>query len=246
MAIPANCDQQEGNMDYADLGGKIENLLGLQRHAISITFLDTAPAGVNRVKSSGPASCAYWKQASEGEVFYTTTEDHLNCAIGAHTHGASLPPEKATELESTVGQMIGLGYLRTEEVGAIPHRTQPLHVAVYAPLAQSTCAPDVVLVRGNAKHIMLLTEAALAAGIGPQGGIIGRPTCAFIPAAIESGHTIPSLGCIGNRVYTGLGDDEFYFAIPGSRVADLTTELEKIVTANCTLQSYHEERCCAA
>jgi len=233
-------------MDYTNLGGKLESLLGLQRHAISITFLDALPAGVNRVKSPGPASCAYWRQASEGEVFYTTTEDHLNCTIGAYTHGAPLSPEKAADLQSTVGKMIGLGYLRAEEVESIPHRTQPLHVAVYAPLAQSPFAPDVVLVRGNAKHLMLLTEAALAAGIGPQGGIIGRPTCAFIPAAIESGHTIPSLGCIGNRVYTALGDDELYFAIPGSRVADLTRELEKIVAANCALQSFHEERCACA
>jgi uncharacterized protein (DUF169 family) len=233
-------------MDYADLGGKLENLLGVQRHAISISFLDALPPGVNRVKSSGPASCAFWKQASEGEVFYTTAEDHLNCTIGAYTHGAPLPSEKAEELKSTIGEMIGLGYLRSEEVESIPHRTQPLNVAVYAPLAQSPFAPDVVLIRGNAKHLMLLTEAAMAAGIGPQGGIIGRPTCAFIPAAIESGNTVPSLGCIGNRVYTDLRDDELYFAIPGSRVADLTTELEKIVAANSTLQTYHKERCACA
>jgi uncharacterized protein (DUF169 family) len=233
-------------MDYADLGGKLENLLGLQRHAISITFLDALPAGINRVKSPSPASCAYWKQASEGDVFYTTGEDHLNCTIGAYTHGVPLLQEKAAELKSTIGQMIGLGYLRAEEVESIPHRTQPLQVAVYAPLARSPFAPDVVLVRGNAKHLMLLTEAALAAGIGPQGGMIGRPTCAFIPATIESGQAVPSVGCIGNRVYTALGDDELYFAIPGSRVADLTKELEKIVSANSTLQSFHKERCACA
>lgn len=233
-------------MDYADLGGKLENLLGLQRHAISISFLDTLPAGVNRVKSSGPASCAYWKQASEGEVFYTTAEDHLNCTIGAFTHGAPMPSEKEAELKSTIGQMIGIGYLREEEVGSIPHQTQPLNIAVYAPLAQSPFAPDVVLVRGNAKHLMLLTEAAMAAGIGPKHGITGRPTCAFIPATIQSQNAVPSLGCIGNRVYTDLGDDELYFAIPGSRVAELTAELEKIVGANSTLQTFHKERCACA
>lgn len=233
-------------MDYADLGGKLESLLGLQRHAISISFLDALPEGVNRVKSSGPASCSFWKQASEGDVFYTTAEDHVNCTIGAYTHGAPLSSEKAAELQSTIGQMIGLGYLRSEEVESIPHRTQPLNVAVYAPLAQSPFAPDVVLVRGNAKHLMLLTEAAMAAGIGPEGSIIGRPTCAFIPAAIQSGNTVPSLGCIGNRVYTDLGDDELYFAIPGSRVAELTAELEKIVGANSALETFHKERCACA
>jgi uncharacterized protein (DUF169 family) len=179
-------------------------------------------------------------------VFYTTSEDHLNCTIGAYTHGASLSAEKAAELQSTIGQMIGLGYLRAEEVESIPHRTQPLHVAVYAPLAQSPFAPDVVLVRANARHLMLLTEAAMAAGISSQHGMLGRPTCAFIPAAIESGQAIPSLGCIGNRVYTGLGDDEIYFAVPGSKVAELTTELEKIVAANAALQSFHEGRCACA
>jgi uncharacterized protein (DUF169 family) len=232
----------EADMNYADLGTKLENLLGLQRHAISITFLDALPAGVDRVESPGPASCAYWKRASEGDVFCTTAEDHLNCTIGAYTHGAQLPPEKEIELKSTLGQMIGLAYLRAEEVASIPHRKQPLHVTVYAPLAQTPFPPDVVLVRGNAKELMLITEAALAAGIGSQGGIMGRPTCAFIPAAIESGDIVPSFGCIGNRVYTGLGDDELYVAIPGSKVADLTFELEKIVAANSTLRSFHEGR----
>ena len=154
-----------------------------------------------------------------------------------------MSPEKQEEMKSTVGQMIDLGYLRSEEVGIIPHRRQPLHVAVYAPLAQSRFTPDVILVRGNARHLMLLTEAALATGISAKDGIGGRPTCAFIPAAIDSGRTIASLGCIGNRVYTGLGEDEMYFAIPGSKIADFTKELEKILAANRALQSFHEARC---
>lgn len=233
-------------MDYAALGEKLGSLLDLQCRPISITFLDAPPPGVNHVESPGPSGCAYWKRASEGEVFYTTAEDHMNCTIGAYTHGASLPAEKSAELQSTIDQMIGLSYLRAEEVGSIPHRTEPLRVAVYAPLTQSRLAPDVVLVRGNARHLMLLTEGALAIGIGPQGGLVGRPTCAFIPAAVESGHVVPSLGCIGNRIYTGLGDDELYFAIPGSRIEEFISTLEKIVGANQALESYHKGRCASA
>jgi uncharacterized protein (DUF169 family) len=145
-------------VDYPELASKFERLLGLERHAVAIAFMDAAPVGLPRVKAPGPASCVYWKLASDGEVFYTTAEDQLNCTIGAHTHGVSMPPEKSAELESSIGQMIGLNYLRGEKVAQIPHRKEAFHIAVYAPLSQSPGEPDVIVIRGNAKNVMLLTE----------------------------------------------------------------------------------------
>jgi len=38
--------------------------------------------------------------------------------------------------------------------------------------------PDVVLVRGNARQLMLPAEAAQAAGVAGTGAAMGRPTCA--------------------------------------------------------------------
>lgn len=233
-------------MNYGELAQKFEGFLGLEHHAVAIAFLDTAPPNVTRVKASGPASCAYWKTASEGAVFYTTSEDHLNCTIGAYTHGVTLPVDKADELKSTMGQMIGLSYLREDEIPQIPHRKEAFEVAVYAPLGQSPCKPDVVVVRGNAKSAMLLIEAALAAGIAFDQRIMARPTCAFLPQTLEFGSLTPSFGCIGNRVYTGLEDSELYFAIPGSKVAEISQELEKIVKANQALESFHQSRCACA
>jgi uncharacterized protein (DUF169 family) len=233
-------------MNYADLATKLEGLLGLEGHAVSIAFLATPPPGLPRVTSPGPASCSYWKLASGGETFYTTADDHLNCTVGAHVHGVSMPPEKAAELQSTVAKMVALRYLRGDEVPNIPHRQEPLQVAVYSPLKQSPCEPDVVVIRGNAKHVMLLSEAALAAGFGPRGGARVRPTCAFLPETMQSGSVTPSFGCIGNRVYTGLTDSDLYFAIPGGKVAALTAELEKIVAANVALEAFHQARCACA
>jgi uncharacterized protein (DUF169 family) len=229
-------------MDYADLGNRLQTLLGLQRQAIAIAFLDKAPAGVPRVKAPRPASCSYWKLASEGGVFHTTADDHLNCTIGAYTHGVSLSPEKATELQSTIGQLIELNYLRREEVLRIPHRTESFQVAVYSPLAQSPCEPQIVLIRGNARHFMLLTEAAIRAGINPN-GIMPRPTCAFLQETLQTGRATPSFACIGNRVYTGMDNDELYYAIPGLRIAKVVAALEKIVAANQALESFHQARC---
>jgi|SRR3984893_6237064 len=212
---------------------------------IAIAFLDRAPAGVPHVKAPLPASCSYWKLASEGEVFYTTADDHLNCKIGAHTHGVVLSPEEAAELRSTIGQMIGLNYLGPEEVPQIPQRTEPFQVAVYSPFAQSPCEPQIVLIRGNARQFMLVAEAAIGAGIGSNGSM-ARPTCAFLPGTLQTGCASPSFACIGNRVYTDMDNDELYYAIPGLRVAELVAALEKIVAANQALESFHQARCAGA
>jgi len=39
-------------------------------------------------------------------AFYTMPEDHQNCPVGAFTHGVTLAPAKAQELQSLVGLMV--------------------------------------------------------------------------------------------------------------------------------------------
>ena len=65
---------------------------------------------------------------------------------------------------------------------------------------------------------------------------------AMIPAVLARPDGVTSLGCIGNRVYTGLGDDELYFTIPGSRVGDVVERLETVLHANRELERYHQGR----
>src|SRR5215472_5332379 len=101
-------------MDSAQAGRRIEELLGLQSRAVAVAFVPEPPAGLPRVNAPAVASCAYWKMAGDGASFYTEQSDHLNCPIGAHTHGVSIPGDKAAELQSMIGQMIQLEYLRGE------------------------------------------------------------------------------------------------------------------------------------
>src|SRR5262245_1968222 len=134
---------------------RLQELLGLGAPPVAVAFLQTAPAGVPHVAAAGPSSCTYWKRAAEGQTFWTEASDHYNCPVGAYTHGVDLPPAQLQELQGVVGTMVGLGYLRAEEVPHIPRRTGPFGVAVYAPLDRAPAEPDVVVVRGNAKQIML-------------------------------------------------------------------------------------------
>jgi uncharacterized protein (DUF169 family) len=229
-------------MDTHAAGRRMVELLGLTRAPVAVSFLAAPPTGVARVGRPGPAGCAYWRQAAEGAIFYTEAADHHNCPIGSYTHGVALPPTVAKELEGVVGTMVGLQYIRTEEVAALPRRSEAFRVAVYAPLAQAPAPPDVVLVRGHARQIMLVAEAARAAGLAGDGAAMGRPACAMIPAVLAGPGGVTSLGCIGNRVYTGLGDDELYFTIPGGKIGEVVERLETVMHANHELQGYHEGR----
>ena len=220
----------------------LTGLLNLSSPAVAIAFLDEPPAGVERVDRSGPASCDYWRQAAEGRTFFTTAEDHKACPIGAHTHHVLTSPEEQQQLMGLVQNMVALSYIKIEEVPSIPRRTEPLGVAVYGPLASTTLSPDVVLVRGNARQLMLLTEAAQLAGIAGIGPAMGRPTCAVLPAAINSQTVAASFGCVGNRVYTGASDNEAYVAIPGRHVDAIIASLRTIVKANDALEQFHRER----
>lgn len=223
-------------------GTQIQELLGLQLPPVAIAFRTSAPAGIPRIASPAPAGCGYWRLAAEGRVFYTEAADHYSCPVGAHTHGVDLPPTTAKELEGLVQTMVALQYITIEDIAVIPRRQDKFGVALYAPLADAPFEPDIVLVRGTVKQLMLLAEAAQAAGVAGGGATMGRPTCAVLPEALQSGRTATSFGCIGNRVYTGLGDDEGYYAIPGSKVGEVVSKLAAIVEANRQLEAFHRAR----
>jgi uncharacterized protein (DUF169 family) len=225
---------------------RLRELLGLGSAPVAVSYRPAAPEGVPRVAAAGPSGCNYWRRAAEGETFFTEAADHYNCPIGSYTHHIDLPPAKAEELQGLIETMVGLQYIRLEEVPQIPRLSDPFGVAIYAPLGGAPVPPDAVLVRGNARQMMLLTEAASLAGVATGSGLMGRPTCAVLPATLQGGAVNASVGCIGNRVYTGLGDDELYFALPGSQVEAIVEKLGVIVHANRELEQFHRARAAAA
>jgi len=71
--------------------------------------------------------------------------------------------------------------------------------------------------------------------------MLGRPTCMAIPAALAQG-TVASTGCIGNRIYTGLSENELYVAVPGKDLERIAAEMDTILVANFKLADYHRDR----
>jgi uncharacterized protein (DUF169 family) len=189
------------------------------------------PCRTGRVAATAPAGQA---------AFYTEAADHQNCPIGAYTH--NIPPADGGKmLEEMLGMMAGLGYVKMEEVPGIPRWPTTPAAVVYARLGETPLPPDAVIFACRPSAAMYLGEAARAAGAASGLPPLPRPTCMAIPAAASQGATM-SLGCIGNRIYTGVPDDHVYLMVRGADVDKVAGALDGILRANRELTAFHEAR----
>jgi len=227
--------------NYKELEEQFAHTLRLTRRPVAVTFHETRPPGVTKFTGVEPSSCSFWRLAAEGRTFYTEPADHYNCPVGAYTNNIALPEDRARELDETLRLMTGIGYIQMKDIPDIFKFPGTPLVIIYAPLADTPVDPDVVLFSGRPSSVMLLSEAAQRAGVSAQLPMLGRPTCMAIPAALAKG-AVASSACIGNRIYTGLGDDELYAVIPAIDLERVADEVETIAAANLMLAEYHGNR----
>jgi uncharacterized protein (DUF169 family) len=238
----ANQEQFMGEVsNWNDLEQRIRAALKLTKRPVAVTFLEAMPQNVVQFSGTQPSGCSFWRLAAAGQVFYTVPENHFNCAVGAYTHNIALSPEREKEAEQTLKMMFDLGYVQPQEVSQIPRLPKAPVAILYAPLGESPAAPDVVLFACKPSAAMLLNEAANRAGVASGTPALGRPTCMALPASLQQG-SILSLGCIGNRVYTGLGEDEMYFVLRGRDLAGVAEALGIVAKANAALNDYAQGR----
>jgi uncharacterized protein (DUF169 family) len=230
----------ESMPDYRAIEQQIQELLWSERRPVAVTYLDAPPPGVTRFEGSEPSSCSFWRLAAAGRVFYTVPADHFNCPVGSYTH-KTVTPEKMPELNEVLKLMSDVGYIRMDEIPGVFQLSSKPQVVVYAPLGETPVPPSAVLVSGKPGRVMMLAEAANRAGAMSQLPLLGRPTCMALPAALAQG-TVTSSGCIGNRVYTDIGEDELYVVFRGMDLERISREIPTIRSANETLISYHQQR----
>jgi uncharacterized protein (DUF169 family) len=220
---------------------EITSLIKLTRRPVAVSFLDAEPSTTNKFEGTEPSSCSFWRLAAAGRTFYTLPQNHFNCAVGAYTHNIPLSPDREKETEQTLKMMFDLGYVKPEEVAQIPRLAKTPKAILYSPLGDAAATPDVVLFACKPAGAMLLNEATARAGLASGTPALGRPTCMALPASLQRG-TLTSLGCIGNRVYTGLGEDELYVVVRGADLPKIVDALVTISSANSALQEYARGR----
>src|SRR5262249_6248429 len=135
-----------------------------------------------------------------------------------------------------------LGYVRPEDIPLIPVLARRPSYVVYGPLAEAAAIPDVALLFVRADQTLVLSEASqsLEGGLPPA---MGRPACAVIPQAKNTGRTALSLGCCGARAYLDvLTDDVALYAVPGERLEAFAGRVAELAKANDVLTVFHRIR----
>jgi len=229
--------------DYPAIARTLTEALKLRQPPIAVCLCgaDSLPDGVSTRAPRVAAGCVFWEKAAEG-AFATSAADHANCAIGTFTHNLDTTEAHEVDRRDALGVFADLGYVRPQDIPGIPVLAErPRHV-VYAPLATTPLAPDVVLLFVRPDQTLILTEASqsLEGGFAPA---MGRPACAVIPQVANTGRSALSLGCCGARAYMdALTDDVALYAIPGARLADYAKRVSELAGANDVLSRFHTLR----
>ena len=216
--------------------------LELSLPPIAVALRDAVPDGVQEFDGSVPAGCVFWQEAAR-RTFATSAKHHALCSIGIHTMNLSnAPASQPAELGAALEAMMGLDYVREEEIAAIPVARREAKHALYGPLADFPTDPDVVLLFADSRQGLVLSEA-LARVDGGVPPAMGRPACAAVPQALNHGVAAMSLGCCGARAYLdALSDDVAMWALPGNRLDRYCEQIAGFARANRTLAMFHERR----
>jgi uncharacterized protein (DUF169 family) len=209
--------------------------------AVCLSVSDTPPAGITRPAPRAAAGCVFWEKAAAGG-FVTSPADHANCAIGTFTHNLDTTTAHEVDRRDALRVFADLGYIRPEDIPAIPVLAVRPRSIVYAPLASSPLPPDVVLLFVRPDQTLILSEASqsLEGGFAPA---MGLPACAVVPQVVNTGRSALSLGCCGARAYLdALTDDVAIYAVPGARIAAYAERVGQLATANGVLAAFHTLR----
>jgi uncharacterized protein (DUF169 family) len=216
--------------------------LALRLPPVAVTLSDVAPSNVPRYAGRVPAGCKFWEDATRG-AFYTEPEDHEACAIGTFTHNLPSPSTGHDDDRRVALRVFAeLGYVRSEDLALIPQLTRSARYVLYAPLADAPLAPDVVLLFVDAAQSLIVAEGAqqIEGSLAPA---LGRPACAVVPQAINTGRAALSLGCCGARAYLdALDDATALWALPGTQLAAYVDRIAALAHANRILTRFHVQR----
>ncbi|MDQ2899192.1 MAG: DUF169 domain-containing protein [Acidobacteriota bacterium] len=226
---------------HFEISGTLTQDLHLSQPPVAVCLTDCVPEGVEAWSGRAPAGCRFWQEAGS-RVFATSASDHGFCSVGQYTHNLDTTPASNADLMDSLRVFADLTYVREQDVKAIPVlATKPKYV-IYGPLARIPLDPDVVLLFVRADQTLILSEAAqqLENGLPPA---MGRPACAIIPQARNTGRSALSLGCCGARAYLDvLSDNVALYAIPGTTLSQFAERISALSKANEILAKFHQMR----
>lgn len=222
----------------SEISDSLTRDLRLSHPPVGVCLTDDVPEGVEAWSGRSPAGCRFWQEAAN-RVFATTAGDHGFCSVGQYTHNFDMTPASSADLMDSLKIFADLTYVRERDLQSVPVLATKSKYAIYGPLARIPLDPDVVLLFVKADQTLILSEAAqqLENGLPPA---MGRPACAIIPQARNTGRSALSLGCCGARAYLDvLSDDTALYAIPGASLSRFAERITALAKANEILTKFH-------
>ena len=218
-----------------DISEKIENILGLERKAAAVKFIDDDFEEVeldNYDSETKTRYCQALMRAGKGEKIMIT-ENNISCPASAAAFGLKELPEKLKK-----GDMLykmGLFKTKAAAENAMKSMTRlkenEYSAVLLAPLAEADWEPDVVVVESKPEHLMWLSLAS----IYESGERLKFDSAIFQATCVDS-TVIPfvedrlnsTLGCYGCREATDIQRDENLLGIPYFKLEEITENLEEI------------------
>lgn len=232
---------RSADFDFREISRQLTESVGLSSPPIAVCFAEEVPAGVKNWTGRVPAGCRFWQEAAT-DVFATSAGDHGLCSIGMFTHNLKTTPEQDIDCGDSLKVFADLGYVREQDIPTIPVLKRRFAYIIYGPLASAPLPPDVVLLFGKASQMLIFSEAAqqVEAGLAPA---MGRPACAIVPQAFNTGRAALSLGCCGARTYLDVLTDEVaLWALPGAKLNLYAERVMALAKANNVLAAFHRIR----
>lgn len=212
--------------EFETLSQQITRDLELKEPPVQVTYLDHAPTGVPKHPGGSPSVCTFFSEGRKS-AFYVDLSGHEACEIGAFVLGVAPEGEVGRRLMATVGMMQKEGYLAPGDEAKIPRNDTPPKFVAYGPLGSLPMAPTNVLLFARPKAAMLAMEAS-----SKQVPVNGRPMCSVVPTLNHGAPVAVSIGCIGSRIYTQMGDDAMIVGVRGDFLKEFARRVATIKHAN--------------
>jgi uncharacterized protein (DUF169 family) len=227
-------------MSYQEIAQEISSRLQLDSPPIALAFVEGQPAGVRLFDAEVPSACTLWRRA-ETEVFYADAGKHMNCLVGAFVMGFELAEGQQQELMGLIQTMCGCNYLSPDEPSKIPTVKRSKTGIVYGPLQSFPLEPDLILMWLTPQQAMLFSEATGTSSwtdASPMSAL-GRPACSVLPTSLQQERATLSLGCMGMRTFTEIGQDRILAVLPGKQATEFSERLATTAVANNAMRDFY-------
>lgn len=225
-----NCDI-ENNVYFAK---NLKKELDLKDSPVAIKFIlkkEDIPENIIKIDTK-LRHCEMVKKASEGEIFYATSDEHL-CKGGSAALGLEELPEKikSGEFYYELGRFKSIGSSK-RTLDKVPKIDLNSYAIIYSPLELADLQPDVIVIITNPNQAMKLSQAIIyTLGGRVEADFSGiQSVCAdAIAGPFINKRPNITLGCTGSRKFAKINDEELIIGLNGENIGCTINALNSII-----------------